>query len=263
MKIVAAVSLSLFLGVSGFAQSQSVWIEELTTDEVRAAVAAGKTTAIYYTGGLHQNGAVVVNGKHLIIARYVAQRVAEELGNTLVLPINPYVPAFPGGDPTKKEGHLRAAGSISVTDETYGAIAREVVTSAIVATGFKNVMLMGDHGFGMDTEGVFDGGRLKKVAEELDAEWRSRGTRVYYIPVDGEVDHRMIPDYLTQRNVPAKVQTSVDDISEVWSVDQKGIREDKIPPDIRTFVSPELGRTFTELKVSTILRHVRRLTSMQ
>jgi hypothetical protein len=38
------------------AQSESVLIEDLTWTEVRDAIAAGKTTAIYYAGSTGQNG---------------------------------------------------------------------------------------------------------------------------------------------------------------------------------------------------------------
>ena len=264
MRIVVAAALSVLLAASGFAQSQSVWVHELTTDEVQAAVAAGKTTVIYYTAGIHANDAWVVHGKHLLIARHVAERVAKELGNALVLPINPFTPAVSGGEPNppKRVGTMRSAGTLTVTDATYGAMSREIVTGAIVTAGFKNVLMMGDHGFGQDTPGKkfpdnFDGGMLKKVAGELDSEWKPRGTRVYFIPVDAEVDHRMIPEYLAKQNVPEKLRTPVDDISEVWSVDPKGIREDKIPPEMRAIASPELGRKFIDLKVATILRHAR------
>jgi len=55
MRLGAAVALSFLFAAFGFAQAQSVWIHELTTDEVQAAVAAGKTTAIYYTAGRSRN----------------------------------------------------------------------------------------------------------------------------------------------------------------------------------------------------------------
>ena len=216
------------------------------------------------------NDVWVVLGKHLIIARHVAQRVAEELGNALVLPINPFTPAVSGGDPNPptRVGTMRSPGTLTVTDATFGAMSREIVTSAIVTAGFQNVLIMGDHGFGQNTPGKrfpdnFDGGTLKRVAEDLDNVWQPRGTRVHYIPVDGEVDHRMIPEYLTEQKVPADIQTPVDDIAEVWSIDPEGIRQDNIPPDIGAIASPELGRKFVELKVSTILRHARNLGAVR
>ena len=86
------------------AQSKSVLIEDLTWMEVRDAIAEGKTTAIYYAASTEQNGPGVALGKHIFIAHYAAQRIAEELGNALVYPTMPYAIA---GDPIKKTGHMR------------------------------------------------------------------------------------------------------------------------------------------------------------
>lgn len=280
MKTVATFSLGVFLGIvllalgmRGSAQSQSLWIEDLTSDEVQAAIAAGKTTAIYYTSGIHENRAVVAVGKHYFLARHLAQRVAEQLGNALILPIDPYAPADPGGDPDKTDGHMKFAGTLSITDETYGNVAREVVTSAIVSAHFKNVVLTGDHGFGQESakvretgresgQGDFDGGRLKKVAEELDAKWKSRGTRVFYIPLYADWEDEYRP-YLAKKNVPRQRQNQVDDASEVMSIDPAGkwVRQDKIPPENRQIVSAELGKALTDIKVKLAVRHIRQLTS--
>jgi creatinine amidohydrolase len=68
---------------------------------------------------------------------------------------------------------MKFPGTVSLSDTTFGAIAREVALSAISA-GFKNVVLMGDHGGGQEA--------LKQVADELDQEWGSKGAHVYYIP---------------------------------------------------------------------------------
>src|SRR5262249_21512119 len=152
------------------AQSKSVLIEDLTWMEVRDAIAGGNTPAIYYAASIEQNGPGLALGKHLFIAHYAAQRIAEELGNALVYPTMPYAIA---GDPIKKTGHMRFPGTVSLSEETFGAVAREVAISALAA-GFKNVALMGDHGGGQQT--------LKKVAEGLNAEWSPKGVHVYYIP---------------------------------------------------------------------------------
>src|SRR5262245_11711868 len=86
MKTLVAAVLTLGLSVSAFAQSRSVWIEDYTGEEVVAAVGAGKTTLIYCGGALHADGPAIAVGKHMRVAPRVAQRVAEELGNALVLP---------------------------------------------------------------------------------------------------------------------------------------------------------------------------------
>jgi creatinine amidohydrolase len=254
MKIGVAVLMS-FLGLSGLAQAQSVWLEDLTATEIQAAVAAGKTTAIYYAGAIHQAGPAVAVGRHLFVARYVAQRAAEELGNALVLPVNMYAPANAGGDPAKKEGHLRSAGTLSITDTTFINMVREAVTSAIVSTGFKTVILIGDHGAEEDP--------LKKAADTLDGEWKSKGTRVYHIPVYEETDDVLVPEYLTKLKVPDKQQQSADDVGEVMPVDRdhKWVRQDKIPAEYRDIVTLEVGETLLQFKVDSAVRHIRSLTT--
>ncbi len=102
-------SLALLLVPSLFAQPKSLLIEDMTWTEVRDAIAAGKTTAIYYAGSIEQNGPGMALGKHLFIAHYTAQRIAEELGNALVYPTMPFAPT---GDPVEKTGHMRFAASM-------------------------------------------------------------------------------------------------------------------------------------------------------
>jgi creatinine amidohydrolase len=99
MKSLTFVLVLLFLPSVVLAQSKSGLIEDLTWTEVRDAIATGKTTAIYYAGSTEQNGPGLALGKHIFIAHYTAQRIAEELGNALVYPTIPYAPA---GDPKKR-----------------------------------------------------------------------------------------------------------------------------------------------------------------
>src|SRR5690348_10800085 len=66
--------------------------ETMTWPEVKAALAAGKTTALFYTGGVEQRGPQDANGGHNLIARAVVKRIAEKLGNAIVMPVVPYTP---------------------------------------------------------------------------------------------------------------------------------------------------------------------------
>ena len=52
------------------AQTKSLLIEDMTWTEVRDAIAAGKTTAIYYAGSIEQNGPGMALGKHVFIAHF-------------------------------------------------------------------------------------------------------------------------------------------------------------------------------------------------
>src|SRR5215469_5550106 len=72
--------------------AQSVYIEDLTWPEVKAAIAAGKTTAIVYAGSTEQNGPHMALGKHNFIAHYAAGEIAKKLGNALVYPTMPFAP---------------------------------------------------------------------------------------------------------------------------------------------------------------------------
>ena len=61
----------------------SVFVADLTWTEVRDAIAAGKTTALYYAGSTEQNGPGVALGKHTFVAHYVAQRILKQVAEAL------------------------------------------------------------------------------------------------------------------------------------------------------------------------------------
>src|SRR6188474_1593358 len=64
MKALACTLLLALLPSLAVAQAPSVFIADLTWTEVRDAIAAGKTTALYYAGSTEQNGPGVALGKH-------------------------------------------------------------------------------------------------------------------------------------------------------------------------------------------------------
>jgi len=199
----------------------SLFIEDLTSPEVKQAIAAGKTTAIYYAGSTEQNGPHMALGKHNFVARYVAGRIAEQLGNALVYPVLPFAPT---GE------HMKFPGTVNLSDKTFGAVAQEVAQSAIAA-GFKHVVLMGDHGGGQDA--------LKQVASALDG----KGARVHYIG-----------DVYFQSQAP---HAGVEDTSELMFIDRDGkwIRRDKLDSK----ASAELGRKLVEKKVDSAVAQIRTL----
>ena len=248
MRHLSVVVALLLSGVSAFAQSTSVMIDDLTTTEVRAAIDAGKTTAVYYVGGTHQNGAAVALGKHNLIAAHVSRRIAETLGNALAYPPNPYAPA---GDPIEKTGHMRFAGTISVSHETLAAVSRDVAISALTV-GFTHVVMLGDHG---ETQDV-----IREVAAALDVEWRSKGGRVFFIPVYQEGEDRM-REILTALDVPGNRTTAIDDASEMMALDSanRWVRPDQLADDIAAVASADLGRQFIDGKVEVAVARIREL----
>src|SRR5438445_207147 len=71
------------------AKKDLVEFEMLTWPEVRAAMAAGKTTALVYTGGTEQRGPQNVNGGHTLMGREIVKTIALRLGNAIAMPVLP------------------------------------------------------------------------------------------------------------------------------------------------------------------------------
>ena len=239
--------LLAFLPALAFAQPKSVFIADLTWPEVKQAIASGKTTAIYFAGSTEQNGPHMALGKHNVVAGYLAGRIAEELGNALAYPVQPFAPTG---------GHLKFPGTVNLSDQTFGAVAQEVAQSAIAA-GFRHVVLMGEHGGGQDA--------LRQVAKALDG----RGARVHYVADAYSKAQDEIRAYLLTRKLPVGEHAGIEDTSELMFLDreQKWIRRDKLARgDAKSGVdgdprlaSAELGKTFLDIKVAAAVAQIRHL----
>ena len=252
----------LLAAVPAFAQTRSVYAEDLTWYEIRDAIAAGKTTAIVFAGGIEQNGPHMAVIKHNVIARYTAGKIAEQLGNALVYPIVPFSPA---GDPVEKTGHSRFVGTVSVSSEVFMGLMRQVALSAL-SGGFKNVFLMGDHGGGQS--------ELKLAAETLDAEWRSKGSRVYYVAFTKATEQTNA--YLAERKIPGGGHAGVAETAQLLFLDSgKAIRKDKLTaakgqPEPSTGIngdpSPataDMGRVFLDFKVAAASEQIKKAITDQ
>jgi len=140
-----------------------VEFEMMTWPEVKAALEAGKTTALFYTGGTEQRGPQNVNGGHTLMGREIVRTIALRLGNAIAMPVLPYTP---------NNASTQLPGTIGLTPELLGAIL-ERVTEQAMATGFKNVVLMGDHGGGQPQT-------YAEAAKKLDAKYAPEGRHVYF-----------------------------------------------------------------------------------
>jgi creatinine amidohydrolase len=251
----SALCLSLVFGTAA-AQTRSVFVEDLTWEEVRDAIAAGKSSAIYYAGSTEQNGPHMALGKHNFIARHVAQRIAETLGTALVYPIMPFAPT---GDAAQRAGHMRFPGSVSVSDETFAATARDVALSARAA-GFRNVFLMGDHGGGQQA--------LQRVADELDRLWAGSGVRAFYVPDLYFRSEEKTRNYLAAKGLASGEHAGVSDTSELMHIDRNGkwIRRNKlgqarpesgVDGDPRG-ATPALGKRFIDYKIDSAVAQMRK-----
>jgi creatinine amidohydrolase/Fe(II)-dependent formamide hydrolase-like protein len=89
--------------------------------------------------------------------------IALKLGNAIAMPVLPYTP---------NNASAQLPGTIGLTNEILAAILERVSEQAIV-TGFKNVILMGDHGGGQPDV-------YRDVARKLEDRYAPNGIHVYY-----------------------------------------------------------------------------------
>jgi creatinine amidohydrolase len=260
------IGIGAILCSAAAARAQSsVYIEDLTWPEVQHAIATGKTTAIIYTGSTEQNGPHMAIGKHNFLARYIAGAIAIRLGNALVYPTLPFAVT---GDIAKRTGHMRFPGSVSLLPQDYRVVVRDVAESAI-AGGFRYVAIMGDHGGGQDV--------LAAVAHELDATWKPKGVRVFYISDLYVKEKQQAHAYEAARGITHDVHAGTDDTSELMALDgnHRWIRSDKLAPSAGarsavtgvdgdpTKASAALGNIFIGYKIADAVAQIRALEASQ
>jgi creatinine amidohydrolase/Fe(II)-dependent formamide hydrolase-like protein len=144
-KVWGVASLALTLAAPALAAASApatVFIEDLTSPELRARIGAGATTVLVPIGGLEQSGPHIVLGKHNARARVLAGRIAQGLGNTLVAPTIAYVPE---GAITPPAGHMRFAGTISIPEAAFESVL-EATARSVCQHGVRDVFFLGDHG---------------------------------------------------------------------------------------------------------------------
>jgi creatinine amidohydrolase/Fe(II)-dependent formamide hydrolase-like protein len=112
---IATAVLSLLLaGVVAPCAAAPLHLDSLTWLEVREAVDAGSTTILIPIGGTEQNGPHMALGKHNVRVGRLAERIAAQLGHTLVAPVLAYVP--------EPAGHMRFPGTISVSADAFTGV---------------------------------------------------------------------------------------------------------------------------------------------
>jgi creatinine amidohydrolase/Fe(II)-dependent formamide hydrolase-like protein len=254
------LALGLVALISPFAFAQhSVYIEELTWTEVRDAIAAGKTTVIFPTGGTEQNGPHMVTGKHNFIIHYTAGRIAERLGNALVAPVLAYVPE---GQLDPPSGHMRYPGAITLPNEYFMKVT-EYACRSFKVNGFKTIVLIGDSGGNQ--------GGLEAVAKALNAEWAGSDVRVLFIPEyysDNGFREWLVSQGETKEDIGT--HAGITDTSQLWAVDPTQVRPGKFADrggfegsgvsGNPTKASAAYGKKGLELKVDVTVRRVKELT---
>jgi creatinine amidohydrolase len=142
------------------------FLEQMTWEEIRDAIKAGKTTVIIPIGGTEQNGPHMVLGKHNYIVTFAAKVMAERIGNALVAPTIAFVPEGNPDAPSFGE----KPGVISLPSPAYDDLLDAAVRSLKVH-GFTDILLIGDSG------GNQNG--MNAVAEKVNKDWGGGPARVF------------------------------------------------------------------------------------
>jgi len=119
----------------------TVFLEELTWDELQLLMKGGKTTAIIGTAGTEQKGPHMAIAEHKYATTYAADKIARALGNAIVAPVITYVPEGSWERPT---GHMARAGSITLPEERFRMLL-ELTARSLKSSGFTEIILIGDY----------------------------------------------------------------------------------------------------------------------
>ena len=195
----------------------TVFIDELTWEETRDALKAGKRTVIIPTGGTEKNGYHMVLGKHNYVVTFGANQMARKLGNTLVAPTIQYVPE---GDPDRQN-----PGAISLPSPAYDLLL-DAAARSLKVHGFNEILFIGDSGGNQ--------AGLRNVAEKLNAEWKDAGVRVYALTdyYEGGREHyrAWLEAAFGYDDTIVGSHAGISDTSQMLFVRPSGIRKDQTKP---------------------------------
>ena len=253
------------------AASAPIELELMTWSEVKAALAAGKTTALFYTGGVEQRGPQNATGGHNMMARPIVKAIAEKLGNAIAMPVLPFSPTGMSAD---------LPGSLDLPADLLGAVLERLTEDAIV-NGFTTVVLMGDSGGGQGPEGIY-----ASVAKKLDDKHRANGVRVFYANESYTKANREFSDMLVKEGFPPGTHGGILDTSLMLylDTDNKYVRRDLLASAVGDPVRPrgqkpepgykpvnngitgdarrssaEIGKRFFDHKVETAVKQIKAL----
>ncbi len=251
-----------------------VEFEMMTWPEVKAALASGKTMALIYTGGTEQRGPQDVNGGHTLMGRATVKAIAQKLGNAIAMPVLPYTPNNAAAD---------MPGTMGITNDLLAAMLERLSEQAI-ATGFKTVILMGDHGDGQEPG---PGNVYQAAAKKLDAKYAPKGIHIYYCDQVYAPANAAFDKYLKAKGYPFSEHGGIPDTSEMLYLGGDAwVRKNLIAnavgdpmlapgqkPDPKAHLinngivgdgrraSAELGKIYFDMKVDYAVKQIKALTA--
>jgi creatinine amidohydrolase/Fe(II)-dependent formamide hydrolase-like protein len=215
-----------------------VEFEMMTWPEVQQALANGKTTALVYTGGTEQRGPQNVNGGHTLMGREIVKTIALRLGNAIAMPVLPYTP---------NNASAQLPGTIGLSPELLAALLERIVEQSVI-TGFKNVIIMGDHGGGQPAT-------YKAVAEKLGAKYAPEGKHVFYCDDVYTKAQNDFENWLAAHDYPRSGHAAIPDTSTMLYLGgSKGwVRKELLPTAVGDPV-PEPGQRERSADPNTLPR---------
>jgi creatinine amidohydrolase len=195
-------TLIITLALSAIAFSQpkfgsDVDFEMMTWAEVKKGIEGGKTTALVYNGGTEQRGPQNVNGGHTLMGRATVIAIARKLGNAIAAPVMPF---------SVNNASATLPGTIGLTGPLFASL-NEQVAEQLIKSGFKSVVLMGDHGGGQK--------ELGEVAKKLDEKYSPKGIRVVYCDEVYSKANGDFDKWLASNNYPVSSHAGIPDTSEM------------------------------------------------
>ena len=201
-------------------------IELLTWPELYKKIhEEGKTTAIVFNGDTEQRGPQDVIGGHSFIAHGTAELIAKKLGNALVAPVLPF--ALGGADPNHP-------GGLGISADTFTAVNQEVAEQ-LIRNGFKNIVLIGDHGGGQK--------QLHDLALKLDAQYSPQGVRIIYTDGPYTQSNNEFDAWLAQNGYPPSAHGGIPDTSELLYLEGNNnwVRKELLPTALGDPPRPGFG----------------------
>lgn len=174
-----------------FSANDTVEIELLTHSELTDRLHSGWTSVLLPAGGTEERGPQDVIGGHTIMVRHHANEMAKRLGKTLVAPVLPFAVNATGLNPNREMADQ--PGPMQMSADVFKQVQLAEIDS-LARSGFRDIFVFGDHGGGQD--------QMKQAAEEMDAKWSPKGTRVYYVGDFYNKTHEDVDKYLADHKLP-------------------------------------------------------------
>ena len=257
--IVCALGTVLPPPAAAEASPATLALKDLSWIAVKDAIACGASTVLVPTGGIEQNGPLMVLGKHDYIVAHAAEAIAREIGGTLVSPVVSFVPQ---GDFLPPSANMRFPGTIGVTEAVFEGLLDNIARS-LKAAGFRTILFIGDHGPSQKGQAA--------VAHRLSLEWHGEGVRV--VTVAAYYDDRAQYAALKARGLPLAAigfHAGLIDTAELLAVRPASVDLTRTKPLVDDLeasgasgapanATAELGRTLLAMRIAAAIAEIRAL----